>query len=171
MIEVSNEVDIPASPHQVWNALVDFAGYRFWNPYVAIRGVAGSGSEIEWSLGSTVLKRRIWVKAQISEFDEPSVLKWSFGSRAVVVITECFFLQATETGTRLQHKTTCRGMLMIFGKGLMRKRIEMIMAAEDKGLCRYFEAKARPPKQPARPIDKAHPQRRKSGRRTRRRPK
>lgn len=171
MIEVSNEVDIPAPPHQVWNALVDFAGYRNWNPYVAIRGVAGDGSEIEWSLGSTLLKRRIWQKGQISEFNQPDVLKWSFGSRAVVVITESFFLQATEKGTRLRHTASCRGMFMILGKGLVRKRIEMIMAAEDKGLCRYFEAKAGLPKQPVRRIDKAHPQRRKSGRRTRKKPK
>ena len=171
MIEVSNEVDIQASPGQVWAALVDFAGYRNWNPYVAIRGVAGNGSEIEWSLGSTLLKRRIWAKAHISEFNEPRVLEWSFGSRAIFVVTEHFFLQATEKGTRLQHKASCRGWFMMLGKGLTRRRIEMIVTAVDKGLCRHFEGKAGPSKQPVRRIDTAHTQRRKSGRRTRHRPK
>lgn len=169
MIEVSNEVDLPASPRQVWNALLDFAEYRKWNPYVAIRGDPGSGSEIEWSLGSTVLKRRIWTKALITEFNEPNLLVWSFGSRSIFAVTECFSLQAMERGTRLQHKASCGGLFMALGKGMMRRRIEMIVMAVDKGLCRYFERRAERLKQPVRRIDKARPGR-KSGRRPRPRP-
>ena len=170
MIEVINEVEISASPGQVWNALVDFAGYRNWNPYVAIRGDAGSGSEFEWSLGSTLLKRRIWTRVLVREFDEPNVLEWSFGSRRIFAVTERFSLHATQRGTRLKHKASCGGVfMMMLGSGLMRKRVETIVTAVDKGLCRYFERKGGPSKDPLGPFDKLHPPRRKPTRPARKR--
>lgn len=171
MIELSNEFHVGASPAQVWDALVDFAGYPRWNPYVAIRGVAGRGSEIEWSLGSTILKRRIWAKAQISEFDAPNVLEWSFGSRAVFVITERFELEAAKNGTRLQHKANCRGMFISLAKALTRRRVEKIMTASDNGLCRFFEAKAEASKAAIKPVRKPGLPPRKSVQRTRRKSK
>lgn len=142
MFEVCSEIEIPAHPSRVWTTLVDFPGYRNWNPYVQTRGVAGSGSEIEWSLGSTVLKRRIWATALITEFDEPVALAWSFGSRGIFVVEECFSLESTSTGTRLQHKVRCRGLGARLGGGYMKKKIENIVTTADKYLCRYFERKA-----------------------------
>lgn len=142
MFEVMSEIDIPASPRQVWSALVDFPNYRNWNPYVQIRGAAASGSAIEWSLGSTVLKKRIWMTALITEFDEPLALAWSFGSRGIFTVEECFSLEGIAAGTRLQHKARCSGLGATLGRNYMRKKIENIVTTADRYLSRYFERRA-----------------------------
>ena len=142
MFEMCNEIEIPASPREVWSALVDFPRYSKWNPYVQIRGVAGSETEIQWSLGSTLLKRRIWMTALVTGFYEPLRLSWSLGS-SIFAVEECFSLEVTQTGTRLQHRVRCRGLVATVARGHMRKTIERIVTTSDKRLCRYFEGRAK----------------------------
>lgn len=148
---------------------MDFPGYQNWNPYVQIRGVAGNRSKIEWSLGSTVLKRRIWTTALITQFDEPVALAWSFGSRGIFAVEECFSLEGSATGTRLQHKARCMGVASILGAGLIRKKIQEIVATADKYLSRYFERRAKSSKRVAPGAPAARAQKSKTRRQTRKR--
>lgn len=143
MIEVSHEVEIPAPPQQVWEALVGFDSYPEWNPYVAVRGAVGSGKEIEWSYGSPS-KRRIWTVALITECDEPHVLAWWFGVGWVFRVDERFSLQAIPGGTRLRHEAACRGLIAILlGGGVMRKRLSLIVTSANEGLNRHLKARIR----------------------------
>jgi len=41
--EINSEIEISASPEEVWKALTDFEGFREWNPF--IRPVVGEAKE------------------------------------------------------------------------------------------------------------------------------
>ncbi len=138
MIELTREVEIPAAPPQVWNVLVDFSGYSKWNPYVAMRGVAELGSEIEWSLGSKVLKRRVWSAGVVTEWDRPNRLTWTVGSRRLFLVNERFSLEKIPQGTRLHHSVILSGLSVVLGRRILEKRLTRIMSAIDESLRRHL---------------------------------
>lgn len=151
MIEITNEVQISASPERVWRTLVDFPGYGKWNPYVAIRGVASEGGEIEWSLGSTVLKRRVWTKALVRELREHERLAWSFGTRGIFGGEECYSLEPVAGGTRLQHTLTYRGLIALLGRAYLKRNMDDIVTKGDENLRKYLGSRAASPTSPGRP--------------------
>lgn len=145
MAEVSNTTEILSPPERVWAALVDFENYGKWNPYVAIRGSAAAGGEIEWSLGSTVLKRRIWTKAPVTDYQKPAILAWSFGTRGIFSSAERFTLERTDKGTRMLHTLRYGGLVAILGGSYLRKNMDKIVGQADQGLRRYLAPKAGSP--------------------------
>ena len=53
MKEVTTEIDITASPSQVWRVLIDFAKHSEWNPFMTkVSGRAVEGEKVEITLPS-----------------------------------------------------------------------------------------------------------------------
>ncbi len=138
MIESSADIEISAPPRRVWEALVDFAAYPEWNPYVAVRGSAALGSEIQWAYSSRIIKR-VWTSATITEFDEPNAITWSFRIGWLFRFEERFRVHATRNGTRLTHSIRCRGMIARLGKQSLRKTFAGVISAANNGLRRHIE--------------------------------
>jgi hypothetical protein len=46
MKEIYTEVEIQASAEEVWQALIDFAAYPQWNPFIQIAGKAQEGEKM-----------------------------------------------------------------------------------------------------------------------------
>lgn len=137
MIQLISEVEIPASPRRVWEALIDFPDYPKWNPDVAIRGVAGSGNEIEWSFGRAPGGRRMWATALIIECEEPRVIAWTLGIRGLFTVEQRFSLRGTPHGSRLRHEAVCRGFISkVFG-GRIRRSLGLRLSAINAGLHQY----------------------------------
>lgn len=149
MVEVCNTVEISASPQRVWNALVNFDEYARWNPFVAIRRTAVS-EEIEWSLENTLLKRRIWTKAIITEQRPLKVLSWSFGKRPIVFCKERFALEMSGGKTKLTHTFQSEGLIASLGRTSLERNMLKIVSQADEGLRRFLEARPQFAKQLAR---------------------
>ncbi len=50
-MQLRTEIEIAASPERVWQALLDFARYPEWNPYVkAVEGKLGVGERLTLTL-------------------------------------------------------------------------------------------------------------------------
>lgn len=139
MIECSAEVEIPAPPRRVWEALIDFAAYPEWNPYIAVRGTAALGSEIRWAYSSQMIKR-VWTSAIIDEFDEPNAITWSFRVGWLFNFEERLRLHPTRGGTRLTHSVRCRGIAAQLGRRSLRKTFEAVIGAANDGLRRHVGA-------------------------------
>ena len=137
MIQVISEIEIPAAPRRVWDVLIDFPNYSKWNPDVAIRGVAGSGNEVEWSFGSTPVERRKWTTALIMECEEPRAIAWSLGVRGLFTLEERFSLLGIPHGTMLRHEVVCRGLISKLLGGPIRRRVGLRLSAINTGLHRY----------------------------------
>lgn len=151
MIEVNHEVRIPAAPERVWEALVDFANYGKWSTYILVRGVAAKDGEIEWSLASTVLKRRLWTKGIVTDLCETEKLSWTFGTRGIFAGEETYSLERLSGGTRLQHTLRYRGLVAMFRRAHLKKSMGTIVATGDDNLQKYVSAKSAYLPPPARP--------------------
>lgn len=140
MIAVASDIEIPASPSRVWNALIDFPSYQKWNSEVAIRGVAGLGNKIEWSFGSAPVERRMWATAIITEFDEPRVIAWTLGIRGLFAIEERFSLESIPQGTRLRHEAICRGLFSKISGGRIRRMLGPRLSGINARLYQYLSS-------------------------------
>lgn len=57
MKELRTEIEIDAPPERVWAALLDFASFPDWNPFIrGISGTAAVGSRLEVTLGASGTK-------------------------------------------------------------------------------------------------------------------
>ena len=139
MFQIDTEVHIQASPEQVWQGLVDFPAYPEWNPYIAVRGEAGHGKEIEWLFIRPALKHRFWVMATIWEFETARTLGWRLGIRGVFTLHERYELEPAAGFTRLRHRITCSGVMALLAGRLLRRRFSNAVEAANEGLRCHVE--------------------------------
>lgn len=132
MIEFAADIDIPAPPRRVWDALIDFPSYPKWNPYVDLRGRVALGSEIEWSYPTRLVLKRARMPAVIGEFDELNAITWSLGVGWLFSIEERFRLYPTQDGTRLKHSMRCRGIVAELGRRPLRRSWPRLCAAQTR---------------------------------------
>jgi hypothetical protein len=57
MKEIYTEVVIQASAEKVWQALIDFAAYPQWNPFIQISGEPQAGEKVELDVRFSRFKR------------------------------------------------------------------------------------------------------------------
>lgn len=47
MYEIRTEIEIAATPEQVWSILIDFVAYSQWNPFIrSITGIVKTGEKL-----------------------------------------------------------------------------------------------------------------------------
>lgn len=138
MIDLHHKIEIPVAPQRVWKALLDFPNYPKWNPFVAVRGIAGNGNRIEWSFGRPGANRKVWQAGLITAWDEPRILTWRIGSR-IFRLDESYSLEAKHSGTVLRHSIRCRGLLVALLGPLIRRRLKTVLSASDHGLHHYLK--------------------------------
>src|SRR6476620_5814750 len=103
MKQLRSEIEIDASPDDVWNVLVDFERYPAWNPYIErIDGRPELGTKLELRLqppeghGATL-------KPTVTELRPGEVLEWwgHVGFRGIFDGRHRFELRPTSTGVVL----------------------------------------------------------------------
>jgi len=119
---IDTEIEISASPEQVWSVLVDFARYGEWNPF--IRSVAGALEEgarltarIEPPNG-----RGMTFRPSVTALNPGRELRWlgHLGMPGVFDGEHQFVLEPLAGGhTKLRHAESFRGVLVpMFTKSL-----------------------------------------------------
>jgi len=104
VITVATQIDIGASPEQVWDVLIDYPAYAVWNPYiVAIVGRHGDPSITVHAVmrpGETATVQHVVVVA--AQFPE---LRWAGGlpDRNLFAGDHRFQVAAGPAGTRFSH--------------------------------------------------------------------
>ncbi|MEV0235526.1 SRPBCC domain-containing protein [Nonomuraea sp. NPDC050786] len=141
MRHISTSIEIHATPDQVWDVLVDFAGYKTWNPFIQ----EGSGQA---TVGSTLTLRMHPEDGKPMTF-RPKVLAAEAGSRlrwighfivpGLFDGTHEFVLTATNGGTRLVQSETFKGILVPF-LGKMIAGTERNFARLNEALKRHVES-------------------------------
>ncbi|MFE0155098.1 SRPBCC family protein [Nonomuraea sp. NPDC059007] len=116
MREISTSIDIQALPEQVWEVLVDFDGYKTWNPFIR----EGSGQA---TVGATLTLRMypesgkpMTFRPKVLAAEPGRTLRW-LGRLIIPGIFDGaheFTLTATETGTHLVQRETFSGILVPF---------------------------------------------------------
>jgi hypothetical protein len=92
-LELRSEVEVSASPTQIWRALTDFERYPQWNPYIVrAKGVLAKGERIDLVV-SPPGSREMRVRRQVEVLRELEELRWSGGyGFGLLLRSEQYFL-------------------------------------------------------------------------------
>jgi hypothetical protein len=108
------EVDIKASPAQVWDVLANFDGYSTWNPFIVqAQGDAAVGASVRLRM-SPPGGRAITLTPHVTQALPGEVLEW-LGRLAVPHLFDGrhrFELHPTASGTRVMHSEEFTGILV-----------------------------------------------------------
>ena len=110
------DVDIDATPQQVWNVLTDLAVYPAWNPFIVrAEGVVELGRRLTLTM-QPVGGRAMTLRPRLVAVDVPRELRWrgKLGMPGLMDAEHSFTLEPRGSGTRLVHQETFRGVLVPF---------------------------------------------------------
>ena len=112
--ELRSEVEVEASPAEVWSTLADFSTHGEWNPFI----VAGHGDAIVGSELSLDMKqpggRQMRFRPIVTEASPPALLEWlgHFWRPGIFDGRHRFELTPTVSGTRLVQSESFTGVLV-----------------------------------------------------------
>jgi hypothetical protein len=111
---LATQIDIEASPEQVWEVLADLDRYSTWNPFIVeAQGLAVLDSRLRLRM-SPPGGRALTLKPKVTTAVPGVVLEW-LGRLPVPFLfagRHRFELHPTRTGTRVVHSETFTGMLV-----------------------------------------------------------
>ena len=123
---IETEILIRAAPERVWEALMDFAAYPGWNPFIlAIEGSPRAGETLRVTMRPPGGSAQTF-KPKVLRADAPEAFVWR-GSLPIPRLftgTHSFQLTRTGDGTRLRQSESFSGILV----PLLRK---MLLRTED----------------------------------------
>lgn len=141
---IETEIDIAAPPMKVWRALCDFGGYRRWNPYREIVGVAALGERVTLLIGPDPEKRRK-LAARISVFEPGRQLSMASGRRPLGWAIESYRLEPSRRGTRLRHSAEMAGLgIMLLGRRWFEPRLTGVYERVDSALAKHVASGPQP---------------------------
>jgi hypothetical protein len=110
------DIDIDATPEQVWEVLTDVTAYRAWNPFIVrAEGVVEAGRRLTLTM-QPVGGRAMTLRPRLVEVDVPRRLRWrgTVGVPGLMDAEHTFTLEPRGSGTRLVHQEDFRGVLVPF---------------------------------------------------------
>lgn len=127
MQTIQTEIEIQAPPEKVWSIITDIDNWHVWNPTVnASSGNAALGESVSITMMSKEEgKDGPKYSPKIIQMDEPKYFQWRAHMMAGFVFTndKIIELEATETGTKVTHKETFKGLMAAMMKGQMEKGV------------------------------------------------
>ena len=135
-LHLKTQIDIPATPEQVWAVLADLPAYGEWNPF--IRQAAGQlavGERLAVTMqpsGGSATTFRPVVRAA----DPGRELRWlgRVGPPRVFDGEHSFRLEPLPGGVRLHHEERFRGLLVPFLARAMRRKVLPAFEAMNEAL-------------------------------------
>jgi hypothetical protein len=115
--QLASQIDIDASPTQVWKVLSDFAAYQEWNPFIVhADGTAVAGCPLTMRLQPTE-GRAVTVHPTVLHAQEGRRLRWRghLGIRGLMDADHVFTIEhRADGGARLRQAETFSGVLVAF---------------------------------------------------------
>ncbi|TFI59793.1 hypothetical protein E2493_02855 [Sphingomonas parva] len=121
MIDVVEEIDIPASQHKVWTALTDFSSYKKWHPYVRIDGSSLTGEKVRYTFVRNSRGKLATTEATLSVCSAPREIDIEIGWERVLLVTEWYLLEPVRNGVRLKHGLRFSGLLASLAGPILRR--------------------------------------------------
>lgn len=143
MQTVTTEIEIQAPPEKVWSLITDIDKWHEWSPIVnASEGQAAVDSTVTITMmGKEAGKDGPKYKPRIIQLDEPNYFHWRAHMMAGFIFTndKIIELTKTETGTKVTHKETFKGMMAVLMKKQMDKGVPPMLNAMNDALKKMAE--------------------------------
>ena len=108
-VKASSTIVIDAAPEQVWNILVNVAGWPRWLhdvSHVAVHGVLGNGVSFAWNTGGTAIRSRVVL------FVPDKTVAWT-GQASFAKAVHVLTLSALDSGhTRVESMESMDGPML-----------------------------------------------------------
>ena len=138
ILEIKTEIEISAPPSKVWGIITDIENWQEWSPIItASHGVASVGSELSITMvGKEEGKDGPEYEPMIMELNEPNYFRWRAQMLAGFIFTndKIFKLEATASGTRLNHTESFKGLLAPVFRGQVEKGVPPMLNSMNKAL-------------------------------------
>jgi hypothetical protein len=113
--QLATQIDIDATPAQVWDVLSDLGAYQEWNPFIVrAEGRAETGDRLTLRMQQTT-GRAVTLRPTVLEVQRGSRLRWlgRLGVAGVMDSDHSFTIEPRAGGgTRLRQDETFRGVLV-----------------------------------------------------------
>jgi hypothetical protein len=127
MHELHSQIEIDATPEEVWRVLVDVERYHEWNPFIVdVHGVVQHGARLRMVMHPPG-GRAVTLKPAVTEVQPKQVFEW-WGHLVVRGLFDGrhrFELEPTARGTRVAQTETFTGILV----PLLRRSLDTHTAA------------------------------------------
>jgi hypothetical protein len=114
METIHTDIEIEATPEQVWAVLSDFSSYPEWNPYItSIKGAPQPGTKLEVILQAKGKKPQTF-KPEVTQAEPGRVFEWlgHLGFKGIFDGRHHFQLEATDNGTHFVQREEFSGVLV-----------------------------------------------------------
>ena len=136
--EIKTEIEISAPPSKVWGIITDVNKWQDWSPIInSSQGETSVGSTLSITMmGKEEGKDGPKYNPKIIELTEPNYFRWRAHMLAEFIFTndKIFELEETNTGTRLIHTETFKGLLAPIFCGQMEKGVPPMLNSMNKAL-------------------------------------
>ena len=138
MQEIKTEIEISAPPEKVWSIISDINKWQDWSPIInASSGSASIGSKLSITMmGKEEGTDGPEYSPVITELSEPAYLRWRAHMMAGFIFTndKIIELQKTDSGTKVIHTETFKGLLAPIFCGQMEKGVPPMLNSMNKAL-------------------------------------
>jgi hypothetical protein len=125
--EVSDSIEIAATPETVWAVLADLSSYPEWHPaYKSVTGQLTVGSTLTISTTSPSTGNPIKLKVTVETVEPETELGWASKVLGFTTIHRRFLLSRSGGGTELVQAGTYRGLGGSRGPGTALKTVNRI---------------------------------------------
>ncbi len=135
---IKTEVEISAPPSKVWGIITDINNWQEWSPIInASNGETSIGSKLSITMmGKEEGKDGPKYNPIIKELNELNYFRWRAHMLAGFIFTndKIFELEETQSGTRLTHTETFKGLLAPIFCGQMEKGVPPMLNSMNKAL-------------------------------------
>ena len=112
---ITTEIEIAASPEQVWDVLSDVESWGDWSPIIKeVSGRPEEGSKLQVTMsGKDESKSGPKYAPTILKFSRPKKIHWRAHMMASFLFTndKILELEEVDNGTKLIHKETFKGLM------------------------------------------------------------
>lgn len=144
MQTITTEIEILAPPEKVWGIITDIVKWHEWSPIVtASQGEAAVGSTLTITMiGKEAGKDGPKYSPRIIQMDEPRYFHWRAHMMAGFIFTndKIIELEKTDTGTKVTHKETFKGLMAVMMKGQMDKGVPPMLTRMNDALKEMAES-------------------------------
>ncbi len=138
MQTIKTEIEIAAPPAKVWSILTDIEKWQDWSPTInASQGEASVDSTLTITMMSKEAgKDGPKYNPKIIQLDEPKYFHWRAHMMAGFIFTndKIIELEETESGTKVIHSETFKGLMAALMKSQMEKGVPPMLNMMNDGL-------------------------------------
>lgn len=144
--EITTEIEIGASPTEVWAVVADVEHWPEWSPIIhTVKGQAGQGAELQVTMRDKNGEAANSYSPIVIAFEPAEGFRWRGKMMADFLFTneKVFSLVATPSGTRLIHIEAFSGLLVPLFWGTMETQVPGMLDAMNAALKKRVESQGR----------------------------